>query len=113
MIDRVGAVVEALPEAYREDAWVGVRWRIKHATIAHLFGGEDQLFRIMFRGEPGEVLAFEHMGPPYFRAGWSRNVIGLIVDENSDWDDVTELVTVSYCLQAPKKLAAQVELPRD
>ena len=111
MVRRIGAVLGALPEAVEEPAWVGVRWRVGQATIAHVFGGEDQLFRITFRAEPDEVMAFEHLGAPYFRAGWGRNVVGLILDDDTDWSEVAELVTDSYCLQAPAHLAARVDRP--
>jgi len=89
-----------LPECQREVAWVGVRWRVGNATVAHVFGGEDQRFRITFRAEPDEAFAFEHLGEPYFRAGWGHNVVGLLLDEHTDWEELTELLTDSYCIQA-------------
>ena len=52
---RLDAVIGAFPQSYREKAWVGQRWRVGAATIAHVFGGEDQRLRIVFRGEPEEV----------------------------------------------------------
>lgn len=111
MVEKVRAVLEPLPRVAEEAAWVGVRWRIGGATIAHLFGGEDQLIRITLRGEPDEVAAFEHLGPPYFRAAWGGNVIGLTLDDATDWGEVAELLTDSYCLLAPEGLAAQVQRP--
>lgn len=111
MVERVRAVVDALPRAHEESAWVGVRWRIGSATVAHLFGGEDGLIRITLRGEPSEVAAFEHLGEPYFRAGWGDNVIGMILDDGTDWSEVRELLLDSYCLQAPENLAAMVQRP--
>ena len=51
------------------------------------------------------------MGGPYFRVGWGENVVGLVLDETSDWDDLTELLTVSYVIQAPARLAREVKLP--
>jgi len=111
MVRRIGAVLARLPECREEAAWVGVRWRIGNATVAHVFGGEDQRFRITFRAEPDEVMALEHLGPPYFRAGWGRNVVGLLVDEVTDWTELVELLTDSYCLQAPAALAAHVARP--
>ncbi|MGO0575668.1 MmcQ/YjbR family DNA-binding protein [Ornithinimicrobium panacihumi] len=109
MIDRLVAVAAELPQAYAERAWVGTRWRVGKATFAHVFGGEDGLFRITLRGDPEEVAAFEHLGMPYFRAGWGGNVIGLVLDDRTDWDEVVELFTISYCIQAPAKLAREVE----
>lgn len=107
-IARLDEIVARFPKAYREDAWVGQRWRVGTATIAHVFGGEDQRFRIVFRGEPEEVAAFEHLGEPYFRADWGHNVIGLILDERTDWDEVAEALADSYRIQAPATLAAEI-----
>ena len=52
-----------------------------------------------------------HAGPPFFYAGWGRNVIGLVLNEGTDWDEVTELMTESYCVLAPRKLVALVDRP--
>ncbi|GAA3656636.1 hypothetical protein GCM10022237_15890 [Nocardioides ginsengisoli] len=102
-----------LPECTEEDAWVGVRWRVAGttATVAHVFGGEDQLFRIIFRAEPDEVMAFQHLGAPYFRAEWGGNVVGMLIDDDTDWEELGELLTESYCLQAPQRLVDLVDRP--
>ena len=108
---RIGAIMRDLPGCEEESAWVGVRWRVGGDTVAHVFGGEDQLIRITFRAEPDEVMAFEHLGAPYFRAGWGRNVVGMILDEHTDWTELAEVLTDSFCLQAPARLADQVSRP--
>lgn len=111
MVRRIGAIMAELLQAEAESAWVGVRWRVGQATVAHVFGGEDQQFRITFRAEPDEVMAFEHLGPPYFRSGWGRNVVGLVLDADTDWVELRELLTDSYCLQAPRHLVERVDRP--
>jgi hypothetical protein len=111
VLRRLDAIITRFPETIQERAWVGMCWRVRRATVAHVFGGEDQLFRITFRAEPSEVLAFEHLGPPYFRAGWGANVVGLILDKGTDWTELAELLTDSYCLQAPAQLAERVARP--
>lgn len=108
LVERLGAVLLPLPWVTEEDAWVGVRWRVGQATIAHVFGGEDGLIRVSFRGDSDDVIAFEHLGPPYYRAGWGDNVIGMVIEESTDFDEVAELLVISYCLQAPRHLAEQV-----
>jgi hypothetical protein len=110
-VERIGAVLESFPRCHREDAWVGVRWRVGQATVAHVFGGEDQAFRITFRADADEVMALEHLGPPYFRSEWGRNVVGVYLDPDTDWQELAELLTDSYCLQAPAHLARLVERP--
>ena len=110
-VRRIDAVLSALPRCAAEPAWTGVRWRVGSATVAHVFGGEDGLIRLTFRAEPDEVMAFQHLGPPYFRAGWGGDVVGLVLDDDTDWDEVAELLTDSYCLRAPAHLAEQVPRP--
>ncbi len=110
-IERLRELLAELPECVEESAWVGVRWRVGQATFAHVFGGEDQLFRITFRAETDEVMAFQHLGAPYFRASWGGNVVGLLLDDETDWVELGELLTDSYCLQAPARLADQVPRP--
>lgn len=99
------------PECGEEPAWTGVRWRVGQATVAHVFGGEDQLFRVTFRAEPDEVRAFEHLGPPYFRVGTEGNAVGVLLDAGTDWEELSELLTDSYCVQAPQRLAEKVARP--
>ncbi|SDD49818.1 YjbR protein [Auraticoccus monumenti] len=111
MLRRLTAIMAAFPECEQEGAWVGTRWRVGQATVAHVFGGEDQRFRIVFRAEPEEVMGFEHLGEPYFRTGWGSNVVGLLLDEATDWEELAELLTDSYRLQAPKRLRDQLPSP--
>ena len=110
-VHRLDTIMTRFPETMRERVWVGVCWRVRRATIAHVFGGEDQRFRITFRAEAEEVLAFEHLGPPYFRASWGTNVVGLLLDRSTDWTELVELLTDSYCLQAPSLLAEGIRRP--
>ena len=110
-VQRVDETLGRLSRCEQEPAWTGTRWRVGGATVAHIFGGEDQDFRITFRGEPDEVVAFEHMGDPYFRVSWGGNVIGLLLDDHTDWAELAELLTDSYCIQAPQHLAEQVVRP--
>ena len=35
----------------------------------------------------------------------------MLLDDDTDWIELAELLTDSYCIQAPMKLAAQVERP--
>ena len=113
---RIRTMLSALPECREEEAWVGTQWLVRSgsgwATVAHVFGGEDQLFRVTFRAESDEVMALQHLGDPYFRARWGRNVVGMLLDDDTDWDELAELLTDSYCLQAPRELAERVARPQ-
>ena len=118
----------ALPEAYEEQAWAGTRWRIRTRTFVHVItvdeGNPPAFARaadtdpdeglvtvITFRSLGAELEALSLSGHPFFKPPWVPTVIGMILDADTDWDDVAELITESYCILAPKKLAALVERP--
>ncbi len=108
---RLDAILSRFPKAYEESAWVGTRWRVRQATIAHVFGGEDKLVRITFRASMDEVHAFAHLGPRCFKTDWGQNVVGMVIDQDTDWEELAELLTDSYCLQAPANLARTLARP--
>lgn len=124
-VQRLAAICLALPESYEEDAWVGVRWRVRKKTFAHVCvlregrpegyaraaGTDGPALVLFFRAEPAEAATLGHLGPPYFQPDWWPTAAGLLLDDDTDWDEVTELLTDSYCRQAPRRLAAQVDRP--
>ena len=56
-------------------------------------------------------MAFQHLGQPYFKAGWGVNVVGIVLDDDTDWLELAELLTDSYCIQASARLARLAERP--
>ena len=123
VVARVGAACLPLPEAVEEDAWVGTRWRIRAKTFAHVVPIEDgrpgayavaagtpgPAVVLTFRSSGDELAALTAIGPPFFKPVWFRDIVGLTITHATDWDEVNELVTESYRLLAPRKLAARVE----
>lgn len=109
------ALCLGLPEAYEERAWVGTRWKVRTRTFAHVLGietGERRpLVVLSFRAGGDELETLRHAGHPFFVLGWGRDAMGMVLDDATDWGEVHELVTESFCLLAPKKLAARVERP--
>jgi hypothetical protein len=113
----VRALCLELPEAYEERAWVGTRWMVRRRTFAHVLGIDDPVAGaqvvLAFRSQGDELEVLRNAGPPFLVLGWGRDALGLVLDDATDWDEVQELVTESYCTMAPKKLAALVERPAD
>jgi predicted DNA-binding protein (MmcQ/YjbR family) len=116
--DVLGRVAErclALPDAWDEPAWTGHRFLVRRRNFAHVFAMCDEdgdVSTIMaFRSPDDEREVLLAAGHPYFPLGWGRNVVGLVLDDDTDWDEVGELVTESYCVLAPKKLVALVDRP--
>jgi hypothetical protein len=125
VLERVRPICLALPDAYEEEAWTGVRWRVRKRTFAHVLtveGGTDSAHAraalvdgpttlVTFRSAGEELAMLRSAGPPYFYAGWGRDVVGMVLEPTTDWEEVAELLTESYCVLAPKKLAALVDRP--
>jgi hypothetical protein len=115
-VARVRAVCEALPETYEEPAWVGVRWRVRRHTVAHVFSfawseEDTPANAVMFRSSGSEIEVLRGIGPPYF-ALWPDAVM-MTLDDGTDWTEVAELLTESYCFRAPKKLIALLDRPSE
>jgi hypothetical protein len=64
---------------------------------------------IVARVRPAEREALLSAGYPYFASRAGRDRIVVMLDGDTDWAEVRELVTESYRLLAPKKLAALLD----
>lgn len=106
-----------LPDAYEERAWVGTRWMVRKKTFAHVLGvavgAAPPAVILSFRSAGEELEILRHAGHPFVELGWGRDAMGLVIDATTDWDEVRELVTESFCVLAPKKLVALVDRPDD
>lgn len=114
VIALVRSACEHLPEIREEKAWAGTRWMVRQRNFAHVLGvdRDDRSFvALTFRSQGPELEVLERMGHPFFRVGWGRGVMGMILDDDTDWDEVSELLTESFCMLAPKKLSALVDRP--
>jgi len=114
VVTALRAVCRGLPDAYEEPSWAGRRWRIRKRTFAHVLTVEadDGPVTVMtFRSSGPELDALRRVGHPFFRPGHGDNVVGMVIDGGVDWEEVAELLTESYCLMAPKKLAESVHAP--
>ena len=125
VVRRIGAVATRLPEVLEEDAWTGVRWRIRTTTFAHVMvaqPGYESAYRditgdasvrtvLTFRSTGDELLALTHAGLPFYKPPWSGAIVGLVLDDDTDWTEVAELVIDSYRCCAPQKLVRLLDGP--
>jgi hypothetical protein len=125
LVAAVRAACAGLPEAVEEAAWVGTRWRIRTATFAHVVhidrgwppvyartvGSDGPMTVLTFQSAGAELEAFGRLGQPFFRPTWRPGIVGMVLGDATDWTEVAELVTESYCLLAPKRLVALVARP--
>lgn len=105
-LDRLRAIALALPEATEELTWDDVNFRVRNKIFAFPGSGGSLCVKAD-REELPALLEDPRVRPaPYLaRGGW---VVLDLTTAPVDWDEVTELIHTSYCLIAPKKLAAQV-----
>ena len=122
VLAQLRSICRSLPECYEEQAWVGTRWRIRKKTFAHVLrvapgrppvhareasvDGPNTV--LIFRSQGEELGVLTDSGYPFYRPGWGRDVVGMILRPDVDWTEVAELLTESYCVQAPQKLVKQV-----
>jgi hypothetical protein len=125
VLQKLRRICSALPETDEEPAWVGVRWKVRNHTFAHVLaiddgrpaaharaaGTDGPATVVTFRSTGEELEVLRRSGHPYFFGGWGRDVVGMVIDDGTDWAEVDELLTESFCFLAPRKLAASVARP--
>lgn len=113
VLDRVSGICLSLPEtSLRSDAWAHafqVRRRAFASLLATDDGAEATAVLLVVDADPHERRALLATGHPYFPAASNERRLGIVLDEETDWTEVTELVTESYRLLAPKKLSKLVD----
>jgi hypothetical protein len=118
VVGALRAICLALPEAHEEAAWAGTRWCVRKKNFAHVVeidagwppayasaaGTDGPATVLTFRAPPDDVDALVAVGHPFFKPVWFPDIVGLFLTDGVDWSEVTELVTDSYRVLAPKKL---------
>jgi hypothetical protein len=123
IITELRSVCMELPEVEEESAWTGIRWCVRRKNFAHVLmiadgwppayaqaarsGGRVCVLTFRSQGRRLEPPSFDSY--PFFRPVWFPNIVGMVLDDQVDWDRVARLLIVSYRVLAPKKLASLVE----
>jgi YjbR len=63
------------------------------------------LSRLVLRADPDDRAALVSIGHPYFASRAGRDRLGVLLTDDTDWEETRELVTDSYRVLAPKKLS--------
>ena len=64
---------------------------------------------LVLRADPDEREALLSIGHPFFASRAGRDRIGVLLTDDTDWEEIRELVTESYRILAPKKLTALLD----
>ncbi|MCU1360962.1 MAG: uncharacterized protein JWN99_2251 [Ilumatobacteraceae bacterium] len=107
-LERMRTIAMKLPEATEEVTWgTDINFRVRKKIFA--FPGQGGSLTVKAeRDELPALLGDSRFKPaPYLaRGGWVRLDLS---ESKVDWTEVEELIHTSYCLIAPKKLAAHVQ----
>ena len=118
---QVRQIALALPEATEKETWDHPTFRIRDKIFAGIGVGDGATDHRLKAGElvtamsmkaaPGEQESLLATGHPFFRPKYvgHRGWIGIVIDEETDWAEVEELVIDSYRTIAPKKLVRQLD----
>jgi predicted DNA-binding protein (MmcQ/YjbR family) len=64
---------------------------------------------LVLRADPDERQVLLSIGHPFFASRAGRDRIVVMLSDDTDWDEIRELVTESYRVLAPKKLTARLD----
>jgi hypothetical protein len=117
VLARLSEICLSLPEASCEDRGQHAQFLVRGRTFAYYLVDHhgDGIVALCFRAAPGENEVLVASDPTRFYLpayigprGWGA--LRLDLDE-IDWTEVSELVTDSYRLGAPKRLSVLVDAP--
>jgi predicted DNA-binding protein (MmcQ/YjbR family) len=113
-LERIRRICLALPEAFEVEAWEQPTFRVGSGRgKMFCIAGEDGA-KVRLKADPLEREALLEQGGPFYfppyvgDKGWLGIHTG---HDGASWEEISELIATSYCLIAPKRLAAQVTEP--
>jgi hypothetical protein len=120
IVERVGRLCLALPEVTVRVDHSSTRARstaqsfdIRRRSFCLLVAREGRGGRsvplLVLRADPDEREALLSIGRPFFAPRGGRDRIGVWLTEDTDWEEIRELVTESYRILAPKKLSSLLD----
>jgi hypothetical protein len=120
IVHRVRGLCLALPEVtVRVDSSLtrarstAYSFDIRRRSFCLLVAWEDSAGKpvplLVLRAGPGERDALLAIGHPFFASRAGRDRIAVMLTDETDWDEIRELVTDSYRILAPKKLTALLD----
>jgi hypothetical protein len=114
VLAEVRSICLGLPETVENPSWAGTQWRVLKRTFAHVLAvdfADGPVTVVTFRSSPPELHALRRTGHPFFQPAWGADAVGMVLEPGVDWSDVAELLTESYCAQAPRRLVELIDRP--
>jgi YjbR protein len=120
IVERVRTLCLALPEVTVRVDYSLIRARstahsfdIRRRSFCLLVAREGPAGKpvplLVLRADAEERKALLSIGRPFFAPRASRDRIGVLLTDDTDWEEIRELVIESYRVLAPKKLTALLD----
>lgn len=113
LVARVRPICLALPETTEKaDRWA-YNFAIRRRSFCLLVAPEDPSGKpvplLVVRADPDEREVLLAIGHPFFGPRTGNDRLGILLSDETDWEEIAELVTESYRILAPKKLSALLD----
>jgi hypothetical protein len=120
IVERVRTLCLALPEVTVRVDYPLITARstaqsfdIRRRSFCLLVAWEDPTGKpvslLVLRADPEEREALLSVGHPFFASRVGRDRIVVVLTDDTDWEEIRQLVTESYRILAPKKLTALLD----
>jgi hypothetical protein len=120
IVERVGRMCLGLPEvtvrvdhSLTRERSTAQSFDIRQRSFCLLVAREGPTGKpvplLVLRADPDEREALLSIGRPFFAPRAGRDRIGVLITDDTDWEEIRELVTESYRVLAPKKLSALLD----
>jgi hypothetical protein len=111
-LNRLRAICLALPETEERETWGDATFRVRDKIFVLGRGGTASIDAAVCKARPGVQGMLVAADPARFfvpayvgHNGW----VGINLTAATDWDELADLVTESYRMTAPKRLANLLE----
>jgi predicted DNA-binding protein (MmcQ/YjbR family) len=114
LIERVRGLCLALPEAFELETWDHPTFRVGTGRGKIFCTAAPDGSTITLKADPVEREALLAQGAPFFVPPYvgDKGWVGIRLElARTDWEEIAELIAISYCLVAPRWLAARVTSP--
>lgn len=109
--DRLQTLCLSLPEAAEQETWETPTFRVRSKIFAMAQRGDGRV-SVWCKARPGvqEMLVSADAGR-FFRPAYvgHKGWIGIHLDDDTDWEEVDDLIEESYRMTAPKRLSALLD----
>jgi predicted DNA-binding protein (MmcQ/YjbR family) len=114
-LDRLRAICLAMPESSERETWGHATFRVREKIFAMAGDGTAGRLALSCKARPGLQAALVETDPNRFYVPpyvGSKGWIGVYLGDETDWDELADLVEESYRMTAPKRVAALLDQRR-